>query len=383
VSSAEIPIALISTATRWLGTARMPRSLAQAGFAVALLAPEGSLALHAHHFRDVQQVSAQATPMQWLEALVALVDRAAPQLLVPCDEMANRLLFSLVLEQPAGIALDVHTRLVRLITNSLGDPTHYLTTIDKTRLPDAAAALGVRVPAHAIARSEGEALAFAAANGYPVVVKRRFGFAGQGVVVASTPREVAQAFATLGAPDQLDLGEDRARELLVQRFMRGSHQSQAVVASNGECLCAFAWERYRATAKDKGQTTVLRFVDSPRARESTIRLMRGFGISGFVSAQFIVTDDGEAWLLEINRRIVTHLHTGERVGADLARVLYRKLTGATDSPNARRPPSPFVTVFPREWLRDPESADLRAYPVDVPWDEPELFAAMLAMRRET
>jgi hypothetical protein len=33
--------------------------------------------------------------------------------------------------------------------------------------------------------------------------------------------------------------------------------------------------------------------------------------------------------------------------------------------------------FPQEWLRDPESKWLRDYPVDVPWDEPELFEAML------
>jgi hypothetical protein len=36
--------------------------------------------------------------------------------------------------------------------------------------------------------------------------------------------------------------------------------------------------------------------------------------------------------------------------------------------------------FPQEWLRDPESSYLRDYPVDVPWDEPELIKAMLAMR---
>ncbi len=36
--------------------------------------------------------------------------------------------------------------------------------------------------------------------------------------------------------------------------------------------------------------------------------------------------------------------------------------------------------FPQEWLRDPGSAWLRSHPVDVPWDEPELIEAMLALR---
>ena len=37
--------------------------------------------------------------------------------------------------------------------------------------------------------------------------------------------------------------------------------------------------------------------------------------------------------------------------------------------------------FPQEWLRDPQSRWLREFPVDVPWGEPELLAAMLARRR--
>jgi len=37
--------------------------------------------------------------------------------------------------------------------------------------------------------------------------------------------------------------------------------------------------------------------------------------------------------------------------------------------------------FPQEWLRDPQSRWLRDYPVDVPWDESQLLAAMLARRR--
>jgi len=42
-----------------------------------------------------------------------------------------------------------------------------------------------------------------------------------------------------------------------------------------------------------------------------------------------------------------------------------------------------VTVhFPQEWLRDPASPWLRDHPVDVPWDDPSLIEAMLAMRGE-
>ena len=38
--------------------------------------------------------------------------------------------------------------------------------------------------------------------------------------------------------------------------------------------------------------------------------------------------------------------------------------------------------FPQEWLRDPESPYLERYPVDVPWDDPELIEACFAMRHK-
>src|SRR4030095_2484450 len=110
---------------------------------------------------------------------------------------------------------------------------------------------------------------------------------------------------------------------------------------------------------------------------------RAFGISGFFNVQFVLdADTGEAHLLEINRRTVTHMHMGERVGADLAVALYDHLRGSPPASAAGFPGDfgPKVAVFPREWLRDPDSRYLRECPVDVPWDEPELIEAMLAMR---
>ena len=38
----------------------------------------------------------------------------------------------------------------------------------------------------------------------------------------------------------------------------------------------------------------------------------------------------------------------------------------------------FVVHFPLEWVRDPNSRYLREYPVDIPWDEPELVDAIVA-----
>ena len=53
---------LVSTATQWLGTARMPRVLARAGFDVALLAPPDSIAAKSRYVSTVSYLAAHAEP---------------------------------------------------------------------------------------------------------------------------------------------------------------------------------------------------------------------------------------------------------------------------------------------------------------------------------
>ena len=131
---------LVSTATRWLGTARMPRVLARAGFEVALLAPEDSLATRSRYVARVGILPVTATPMEWLHSLVRMIEKVSPQMLVPCDEMAIRLLFTAALKPPPGLDRVLRARLAMLIVESLGDPRYYAASIDKTMLPAVAQA---------------------------------------------------------------------------------------------------------------------------------------------------------------------------------------------------------------------------------------------------
>jgi predicted ATP-grasp superfamily ATP-dependent carboligase len=101
---------------------------------------------------------------------------------------------------------------------------------------------------------------------------------------------------------------------------------------------------------------VLRFIHSPETLEFSETLCRGFGMSGLFNVQFVLDErSANAHLLEINRRLVTHMHLGERVGRDLASAFFARL----ESPQRARPTderehaSVVIAVFPREWLRDP------------------------------
>jgi predicted ATP-grasp superfamily ATP-dependent carboligase len=376
---------LVSTASRWLGTARMPRSLARAGFQVFLLAPRDSLALASRFVARSVVLRDGATPMQWLLSLVAMINDVQPNVVVPCDEVAIRLLFELVRNPPHHLDSETGRNVTTLLRRSLGDPAHYETSIDKTLLPGAATALGVPVPRHAIAHSVNEAAQRATELGYPMVLKRRYGFATQGVAIIRQPSEVRPAAARLLRPMQLDLGVDRPPALLVQAFVDGPMQSQTMVAFDGVPLAGFSRQREVVFAADKGASAVVRLLKVPRIRDFTERMCRAFGMSGFFSVQYIAPPDGaEPVLLEINRRIVTFMHTDEQCGVDLCGALFHRLAGVPQTlpTDMRDGQDSIVVSFPREWLRDPESRWLHDFPSDVPWDDPGVLQAMVALRHE-
>lgn len=379
-------VLMVSTASRWLGTARMPRSLARAGFEVALLAPRGSLALHSRFVSRTSVLRDGSTPMQWLLSLVAMINQIDPGLVVPCDEVAIRLLFELVRKTPRDLDGEGGAAITRLVQQSLGDPAHYETSIDKTLLPAAAVALGVPVPRHAIVDSIEQAAEQAGVLGYPVVLKRRYGFASQGVAILQHPGELRAAASALLRPVQLDLGVQRPQKLLVQAFIDGPTLSQTMVAWEGVPLAGFARQRQVTYAAGKGASAVVITRKTPAIRDYTERMCRAFGMSGFFSVQYIEPVDGSPpVLLEINRRIVTFMHTDEYCGVDLCGALFQRLAGLpqtlpADIPDGARRRT--IVSFPREWLRDPASDWLRDHPSDIPWDDPEVFEAMVALRHE-
>lgn len=382
---ANIPLLLVSTATHWLGTARVPRALAKAGFEVALLTPRNALAEKSAYVSKIGYLPDNATIGQWIAAFAGAADATAPRIVVPCDDMAFRLLRILAISPPRDLQPAVHLRLAALIRDSLGDPAWYGTSVDKTLLPPAAEALGIRVPPYAIVESADAAAAFAAIRGYPVVLKRAHGFAGQGVAMCAGPAELARAFAEFARANALDLGDSSARAQLIQAHVPGRINYYLAAAWQGELLGGWASEKVVANPDPTGPPTVTRHFSAPRLGEIAATLARGFGITGHFFVEFIVPEDGtDPYVLEINRRTTPGSHRAAARGIDIWAALHARLRGVAQSaPTDIGPDNEGIAVFfPEEWLRDPGSRYLREYPVDVPWDEPELIEAFLAMRHD-
>jgi len=378
-------VLLVSTATRWLGTARIPRWLAKAGFEVSLLAPRDSLAEKSSFVSKVAHLPENASTLQWVVAFAGTVKAISPRLVIPCDDMAFRLLTALVLTPPDGIQPALHLQLAALVRDSLGDPAHFRTTVDKTLLPAAAEALGVRVPRFAVVATLAAAEAFAAENGYPTVLKRSHGFAGEGVALCADRRELAASFVAFSRVDPLELEGKAGVRLLCQAYIPGPVRLQGIAAWDGEVLAGFAREKLVSHPPPKGPSTVTRYLRAPETREFAATLVRGFGMKGLMAFEFIAHQEtGLAYLIEISRRTTPGTYTGGLIDVDLCAALYGAINGtpSTSRQNLDEGEEHVLAHFPQEWLRDPASAYLRDYRVDAPWDEPELFEALLAMRLE-
>jgi predicted ATP-grasp superfamily ATP-dependent carboligase len=377
------PVLLVSTATQYIGTARMPEALAKAGFEVSLLTPPNSLAAKSRFVARCDFLPDNATPLQWLSSLVAMVDSVSPRLVLPCDDNSFRLLHGLAKSAPEGMSALLHLQLAALVRQSLGDPQYYRTSIDKTLLIPAAEALGVRVPPYAVVTDLTDAETFAAGQEYPLVLKCGYGTAGDWVAIVSNHAELAQAFARFMSAPVPAGDEGDGKRLLIQAYIPGNSILQSIVVWDGTVLAGYAREKLKANPAPKGPSTLTRTFHCPEVRAFAELLAAEFGMNAFFGVEFIADQrTGRAYLLEINRRITPGTYLGSLFDVDLCAALYNAMHGGP--PPARKDLNEgeehLIAHFPQEWLCDPASHHLREWRVDAPWGDPELFLAMLALR---
>ncbi len=380
------PVLLVSTATRWLGTSRVPFALASAGFDVSLLAPRESLATKSRSLTKVGYLPDNANVDQWIYSFAAMVKATAPRLVLPCDDMAFRLLAMLVLSPPPALQPALQLQLAALIEESIGAPAHYRSSVDKVLLPPAAEALGIRVPPYAVASNIDDAAPFAATYGFPIVLKLGHGFAGQGVATCANRDELAGAFDRFRSMPAQNLERTPEIRYLLQAHIAGPSVFHQIAAWKGEFLAGWAAEKIVANPHPAGPGTVGRYHRAPQIRAMVETLVRGLGMSGLAGSEFIVeASTGHAYLLEFSRRVTPGTHRGRDLGVDLCAALHARINGVPCASRAGLDDEEegIYALFPQEWLRDPSSPYLRDHPVDVPWEEPELIEAMLALRHET
>jgi predicted ATP-grasp superfamily ATP-dependent carboligase len=279
---------------------------------------------------------------------------------------------------PEALPPELKLQLTKLIVASLGDPAFYRPSIDKTLFSGAAEALGVRVPAHAVVAAPEDADAFVATHGFPIVLKRAQSTAGDGVAICADRAELRSEFARLLGLREWVLDDFPTDRLLIQQYIAGRICYYTAASWNGSLVGGFAVEKLAGTPK--GPSSVARYFRSVQMRDATAKLARGFGMSGIFSPEFVVQErTGDAYMLELNRRISHGTHRGALMNLDLAVALHAALHGLPSTTRSELDDDEEhrCAHFPQEWVRDPGSRYLHDCEVDVPWDEPELMEALV------
>jgi hypothetical protein len=125
-----------------------------------------------------------------------------------------------------------------------------------------------------------------------------------------------------------------------------------------------------------GPPNVIRRTDCPQIDRTTRLAAEHFGLSGLHGIDFIRDESGTAYAIEINPRATQGGTLAFGPGHDLPSALATAASGK-NTPMRDAIANDVVTLFPREWRRDPKSEWLKAGYHDVPWDDPAVLLATI------
>lgn len=355
-------IAILATRTDWANTHGLSRELTLAGLDVVLVGPPDSLSLVTRFNAGKVKADLGSLGDRAVTSFNSVVKLFSPERFLAADDPAFGLLARMAALGEAG---GLSPEATAAVSRSVPDPAACEILISESRLLEAAGDLRCPPPSFLVSPAPTAAAAFAERLGYPVAVKIDGLWAGAGVTRCDDPAVLEAALAaTAGRP------------FVVQRYISGTPCSVVVAGARGKPVGAFAYAKAAPTPKPHGPTTLARVLDRPDLLETAGALYERFGLEGFVGVDYIVDDAGEAFLLELNPRITPTSHLGRVFGADLVAGWIAALDGRPPPPPGPRL-NDHVALFPGELLRDPASPWLKTACHDVPWDDPNILAALM------
>jgi len=176
-----------------------------------------------------------------------------------------------------------------------------------------------------------EAKRMASHLGYPVLVKACLGGGGRGIRVVKKEEEFEEVFLSAGREAQLAFGSgdlylekliDRARHIEVQ--ILADHFGNVIHLGEREC----SLQRRRQKILEEAPAPRLPQEVRHKLWESAVRAVSSLGYTTCGTLEFLVTDEGEYYFMELNARIqVEHPVTEMITGVDLVREQIRLAAG--------------------------------------------------------
>lgn len=367
---------LILATTWWPAPALLARAFAAMGIEVSALCPAG------HPLRATRAVARalSCSARDPLRALSRAVMLCRPDLVIPCDDRT--------VEHCRRLYPRAMPDVQALLRRSLGAIGSYDVLASRSAVLRLAEIEGIRVPrTFAVAPQRAADIALP----FPFVVKNSGSWGGAGVRIVQNSDEAEKAVAALGRPIGLARALKRGivnrdgfgiaswreairPEVVAQAFIAGTPANIAIAAHEGEMLSALA-VRVSRTQGATGPASIVEVIAHPEMEQAARRLVARLGLSGFHGLDFVLDDEGAAWLLEVNPRATQLCHFAAPGRASLADALVR---GPEHRPaEAPAPPGTHIAFFPQAWRCDPGNPLLRSAAHEVPWDEPELVADLM------
>jgi hypothetical protein len=355
------PRALCVTSPHWMGTVHSPRLLAQAGYAVTLIAPRSSIAAKSGFVERLipgssepaaaveqmrEHLAAEARPYDRVviaddPTLMAALRRACEPWIAPCLPV-----------DPAGPGPEL--------------------LLSKARFMEEAQERGLPVPRSRTAGSRAELAAAAESVGYPVIAKPVRGSSGNGVFVA---RDAAELRAGAAAAHE--------GAYVVQRFETGEVGGTVALFHAGAPRAWLSSYKRRVHPAPFGPSTARQRVHLPGAKAALEGFGRMLGLRGIVTFDWVLPEGGgDPLILECNGRPIAWLHMISRVGLDMAGALRELREGRPATVAAPESDGPEVAIFPQDAELAIATSDWRrlaswlyAPPGPLTWDEPRVLAA--------
>lgn len=368
-------------------------ALANAGCTVEAVCPAG----HPINVTSAVHRTFTYSGLAPLASLAAAIAATTPNFIVPSDDVAVVHLHKLYERERRRKKVGAAT--CALIERSLGTPESFSAVRERAVFMRLAEREGVRVPRTEVIASISDLEEWIARIGFPMVLKSDGTSGGDGVRIVRTREEARHAFRKLQAPPLLARAAKRAlvnrdttlvwpslfrnRSVVsAQAFVGGREATSTVACWEGNVLASLHFEvlnKHNST----GPSTVLRVIENSDMSFAAERMVRRLGLSGVIGFDFMLErETGDAYLIEINPRAtqVGHLALGR--GRDLPAALYAAISGNPVHESPEVTTSDVITLFPHEWLKNPESRFLQSGYHDVPWQEPQLIRACVGTRRK-
>jgi hypothetical protein len=307
------------------------------------------------------------------------IDRAKPDVVVPCDDQAARIL--------RRIGASAERSIKQLIERSLGPVPIYPLLDSRSEQIRLARSIGIAVP-HSIDVSDALSLAEAAAEvGLPAFLKRDGTWGGEGVVKVGTQEELGQAWTRMSRAHTVGTAFASARcdgwrqslarvrrnrpTIQLQAAVTGRPANRAVLCKDGEVLAGISVVAVETTSQT-GPASVVRVIDNHETERIAALLAGQLKANGFLGFDFMLTNEGEVFLLEINARPTPSALLPIAGMPDLLELLFESTAGRPGYARERIP-AHLIALFPHHGSR--YLGDAYHY---LPHDEPQLIASALA-----